>query len=542
MYKVLLVDDEPSVIEYLEMMDWNKYGFSVCGTAQNGEDALEIIKLCDPDLVVTDVKMPVIDGLKLISLSNEDLHSKAKFIILSGYGEFSFAREAMKLNASGYILKPLDMSELEETVSKMAQQIRKDRMNKENTDKRLAFVAEQTIRRIVEGEGRQPLFDRAALLLNISDRDEMKCLLIDIGPNESEDGPAGGPGSRAKKNQARSILESALGEYRNNLFEDSEGRFGIILCEKMPFYNTVGAFASGLVMRLKAGIGGSVPLSVSMPATGLNMLAEVYLQSRLAQNFAFFFGDGCLIRYEDIQNRSMDSLPCMENPQALIEAICKGTPDRITSTVEQLFVKFLEDMKAPGSVRAFIRNLEFEAIKRISQLNGNPEEFTQMAVELDKLVESLTMKKLQDSFLKLCLRLAKTIDSLKQNSNRDIVLELKNYIKSNFSKDIKLKELASVFYMNPVYLGQLFKKSTGMQFNEYLHTVRIEEAKKLLIRTGMKISEVAQAVGYSDPKYFLSKFRTIVNQAPSDYKINNAQLFSEEIANENEAGFFKQDQ
>jgi two-component system, response regulator YesN len=518
MYKVLLVDDEPSVIERLIMVDWNKYGFSVCGTADNGEDALEIIRLCDPDLVVTDLKMPVIDGLRLISISIEKLNSKAKFVILTGYGEFTFAREAMKLNASGYMLKPLDDTELDETMSKIAQQIRSDRRNDEYTNKRLAFVARQTIRRIIGGEGRQQLLERVGILLDIGEMDEIRCLLIDVGQHKFVNGLASDPGNWSKKNQARNIIESALGEYRLNLFEDNEERFGIILYEKMPFYNSIGSFASKLETQLKGCIDESVLLSISAPAKGISLLEKAYTQSRLALNFAFFLGEGCLIRYEDIKNKDMDNAPFMENTHALLEVISKESADEITLSIERLFCRFLEDKKAPGPVKAFARNFVFEAVKLIDGLKGDPDEFIQLAVELDRVEESLTIWKLHDSFLKLCLQLSKKIHLLKQSNNRDIVSELKSYIKSNYYKDIKLKELASVFYMNPVYLGQLYKNSTGMQFNEYLHTVRIEEAKKLLRRTGMKISEIALAVGYKDPKYFLSKFQSFAKQAPSDYK------------------------
>ncbi len=521
MYKVLLVDDEPSAIERLSMMDWNRFGFSVCGTAENGEDALEIIKLCDPDLVVTDLKMPVIDGLKLISICSEILNSNAKFVILSGYGEFAYAREAMKYNAAGYILKPFVDTELEETISKIAQQIRNDRMNREYTENRLAFVARQTFRRITEGEVKSQLLERAAMFLNISDNDTIKCLLINAGANKTGDIAADAGAVRPQEIQVRNMIESAIGEYRYNLFEDGEGRFGLILCERMPFYNTIGSFASKLAVRLRDLTGGPVLLSLSASAAGAAMLPEIYRQSRLAQDFAWFSGEGCFIRYEDIQNKNMDNLPCMEKPRDLMEVVSKEASDRITSTVRQLFCGFMENMKAPGCVRAFVRNFEFEAVKLIGELSSGSEDLTRVSADFDMVVGSLTIKRLQDSFLELCLQLAAKINFLKQNGDRDIVSELKSYIRSNFSRDITLKELASVFYMNPVYLGQLFKKSTGKQFNEYLHEVRIEEAKKLLKRTGMKISEIALAVGYNDPKYFLSKFRSIAKMAPSDYKMNN---------------------
>lgn len=540
MYKVLLVDDEPSVIERLAMIDWDKYGFSVCGTAGNGEDALEIIKLSDPDLVITDLKMPVIDGLKLISLSSE-LHMRAKFIILSGYSEFTFAREALRLEVSEYILKPFDYGEIEETICKMAQQIRYDRMKKEYADKRLVHIAGQTIRRIIEGEGGEQLLERAAKLLDMGPEDEIKCLLVDTGPNKPKGKPDTGSLSPARTVQVWEVLESALGEYRQNLFDDDEGRFGILLHKRMPFYDNISPFTLEMAERLKGCVDGPVLLSESAPAKGLDKLAVVYAQSRLALGFSFFFNEDCLIRYEDVRNRTLDNLPCMENPKDLMDAICGGTSNKIASMVQNLFFIFREVRKAPDSVRAFIRNLEFEAIKLVSGLNGNTETIIQTVLELDKGMEFLTMSELQDSFLKFCFQLADIIGSLRQSDSRDVVTEVKSYIMSNYSKEIKLRELASVFYINPTYLGQLFRKTTGMQFNEYLHTVRIKEAKKLLKRTTMKISDIALAVSYSDPKYFLSKFKSIVNQSPSDYKLKK-NLTPQEFIHENEIGVCQQDQ
>jgi two-component system response regulator YesN len=121
MLKVLLVDDEPYVLEGLKVMvDWAAHGFSRLFEASNGEDALEIVKLSNPDLIITDIKMPVMDGLEFIRLSVERLRSTAKFVILSGYDDFSYAKKAMLYNVSDYLLKPLDSDELNKLASNMA--------------------------------------------------------------------------------------------------------------------------------------------------------------------------------------------------------------------------------------------------------------------------------------------------------------------------------------------------------------------------------------------------------------------------------------
>jgi two-component system response regulator YesN len=136
MLKVLLVDDEPYVLEGLRVMvDWSAYGFKVCGEATNGEDALEIVKICNPDLIITDIKMPVMDGLEFIKLSYEKLNSKAKFIILSGYDEFSYAKQAMTYKIKNYLLKPLDDDELKEVISELSTEILDERRKAENINR-----------------------------------------------------------------------------------------------------------------------------------------------------------------------------------------------------------------------------------------------------------------------------------------------------------------------------------------------------------------------------------------------------------------------
>lgn len=161
MLKVLLVDDEPYVLEGLKIsINWTAYGFRICGEATNGEDALELVRLSNPDLVITDIRMPVMDGLEFIRLSKERLRSSAKFVILSGYDDFSYAKEAMLYNVSDYLLKPIDSEELESVVSKLASLIKKEKRNMESTNKQLAFVLNLSLRRLFSGETKKSLLNR----------------------------------------------------------------------------------------------------------------------------------------------------------------------------------------------------------------------------------------------------------------------------------------------------------------------------------------------------------------------------------------------
>ena len=175
------MDDEPYVFEGLRIMvDWEKYGFSICGEASNGEDALEIIKTCNPHLVVTDIKMPVMDGIKLIKSVYEDSNIRAKFIILSGYDEFEYAKSAMQYGVNSYILKPLDEDELNQAVKKVSRQILEERKDEESRNKQLSFVAESAINTILKGEATDSDIKRANFILELDENEEIKMLLLEI--------------------------------------------------------------------------------------------------------------------------------------------------------------------------------------------------------------------------------------------------------------------------------------------------------------------------------------------------------------------------
>lgn len=520
MYKVLFVDDEPHIIEGLKiMLDWAAHGFRICGEASNGEDALKIVRSSNPDLIITDIKMPGMNGLELIRRVGDELHSRAKFVILSGYDEFAFVQKAMLYRVTDYLLKPLDDTELGEVVSKLATQIRDERKKEEDTTRKLCFIANQSIRRIIKGEKKASLTSRAGILLNLGQQEEVRCLLFETAAHRSPAKADNEAGTREKRNHTRQMLAEALGpEFQLHLFEDEENRLGIMASEKMPFYPSLESFALSLISQLKESTGDSVSASVSAPLKGPDALYEVYRQGRFALGFRFFRGDGCFVRYEAVKDVDLDSEFYMENNHSLLESIQSNRTDEIQQKVRQLFDEFHKKLKTLESIRMYIWNFELGVVRLWAELHGDAEEFLQQAVEFNKTLERLTITSLQDSFLELCLQIAAGMEVLRQGNPMEITDKVRDYIRHNYSRDIKLKNIARELYINPVYLGQLFKKATGMQFNEYLHAVRVQEAKKLLKITGMKISDIARTVGYNEPKYFIQKFKSVTQMSPSAYK------------------------
>jgi two-component system response regulator YesN len=133
-------------------------------------------------------------------------------------------------------------------------------------------------------------------------------------------------------------------------------------------------------------------------------------------------------------------------------------------------------------------------------------------------IDKITINELKEVLTRFCVKGAAYIKTLRSRQSIGTIAKVEDYIRQNFRDDITLKGIAEKFYMNPVYLGQLFKKTFGIYFNDYLHNLRVEEAKKLLRRTEMKVYEIAEDVGYRDTDYFVSRFVKVVNMTPSQYK------------------------
>lgn len=180
MIRVLLVDDEPYVIEGLKtMIGWGKQEFMICGEATNGEDALRMLPALHPDLVITDIKMPVMDGLEFIKQARKSGASKTKFVVLSGYGDFSYLQHAMRYEVSDYVLKPIDEEEFRTLLDKIGKQIRREEQRDEETDHCLAVDIDDLIKHLFK-EGPDELLVKKVKSLGVIEDREFKCILIEI--------------------------------------------------------------------------------------------------------------------------------------------------------------------------------------------------------------------------------------------------------------------------------------------------------------------------------------------------------------------------
>ncbi|PYE49647.1 response regulator [Paenibacillus barcinonensis] len=371
MYKVIVADDEPFMLEgWRTMIDWQGCGYELCGTATDGEEALELIGMVNPDLVVTDIQMPVLDGLGLIRTMREELRYDSQIVIVTGYSEFGYAQQAIRYRVNEYVLKPLVPEEIHELLRSMIVPLELQRQETAQL-----FASEQ--------------LEAAQLLDTPAEVNDT------IGENDLENMT-----SHAK--QLLTLMEAG----------DIKG-------------------ITTAVDQMMQEIQGSL-LGLS-----LTQSMVLYIHGELLRKYRVLGADSMLLQ----------------------DHTWHQTERWITGELKRLFVRITETFAAATQSDAGTGGLVTEAVQ---------------------------------------------------------------YLKQHYRSKIKLQQLANHIHVNAAYLGQQFKREMGVSFSEYVHRLRIEEARRLLRRTNMKISDIAFELGYHDAEYFTEKFKALTGELPSLYK-NNSQ-------------------
>lgn len=505
MLKVMLVDDEPWVLEGLRtMVNWEKFGFEVCGEALNGPDALRLIVEHKPDVVLTDIHIPVLSGLELITRLNESMAKPPRFVILSGYDDFQYARTALRQRVEQYLLKPIDDEEIEALLSRLSLLIQNEIASNTEWQKKQAIIAGNLINRLMQGEDREEIQLMAANLMMIPAEAEILGILIDP--------PSAGV-----------HLQQHLNDYfpaeLTCIFQDSAERVGLILQSSTISRENLTDGVTRLQRDLAERLREPVAVMVSERMTGVECIKDIYAQTLEMWKLKYRREKGGIFFNGDFRKIGKELNIDHGNFTELLEKVKAGELQEIEPCVRDLFMFYTQHLFAVEAVQAGIAHLEMTLCRLVAEHNGEPGGMMNTHQEeygnLDELGDYFSLGHYVSA---LCRRAAVYLSELQRANEGNTIYNVIQYVDLEFRNKLQLQELARQFHMNSAYLGQLFRKETGRSFSEYLNEKRIEAAKGLLKRTELKISDVAAQVGFSNTDYFIDKFKGIVGVLPSVYK------------------------
>lgn len=525
MLEVLLVDDEPFILQGLQLLiDWEKEGYHI-STASNGKEALDYIKDHPVDLIIADIKMPVMTGLELLKVLRTELKKDTYFVILSGYAEFGYAQEALRYDCTDYILKPVEKEQLHTILQKVLSlnsekaSIRQDGIRKEK-----AYI-ERTLMRLLIGK-----YDINELdyILNKTTIGEELCYVeIQLDDQLTSDEAL----DDDKKNQLAKIYNAACAYLKeDSIFcirdiSNSEQVYdiGFVYNDSMSkkLQCTDKEYLKDFLNYLTANTNLPITMLVGKNVNGIRNISKSYGTANMLHSLQGFREKKNIYFYEEEYKVGETGLIiCKKELDALIAAIERGSHVEIRKCVDDFYEEMQKTGVTGSTMNLNVNYLLFQLIHLATELDSSVNQEEILRIISESTSEEGISRGGKTHLCRMSYAYGEYLAQLRKNVSRGVLGDVEEEIKKNYASNLTLKDLSEKYFVNSAYLGQLFRKKYGCSFKDYLNKKRIEEAARLLRKTDMKIYEVAEAVGYKDSDYFVNKFIEAMGCTPTKYKKN----------------------
>ncbi|MDR3562774.1 MAG: response regulator [Negativicutes bacterium] len=518
MYKLMIVDDEPAEIRFLRWLITNyKLPFTVCGEAGSGEEAVALTENCQPDFVIMDINMPIMDGLEA-ARRIKTKYPGTKIYILTAHGEFAYAHQSIKIGVEDYLLKPMNPEAMAEVLMKGVKRAARERLN-QRRQARMNVLAkkagEDGLDRLVlelaglrPGKTNQMLRGRLSPLAGVQWVFAGYILRGDVVIAEEYQ----------LNSLTRKIRQLSAVKHVSML---PGGQ--VIVWGREPLTEAMVAL-NGLIAdwsrQAPAGVAGCV-LPIDGVA-GIETVLRLVLREAEAARF-----------WEEAQIRCADTVKARYQIYNNIVLDIKGLSERMVSllfspgetTAATVAGELLDQLKSFGASRELVLQTLTDLFAAIAhELAGLTEE-AQPATMRTKLQEETGQA---ETVSQIRLVVANLVDSLaasvRGSSDNDAERAVKwavQFIRHNYQQDLNLEVVASKLYLSPCYFSRIFKKYTGQGFSSFLNSYRLQKAKSLLTMGKYTVAEVAHRIGIHDASYFCSVFKKYHKATPSQFISGN---------------------
>ncbi|SFT24337.1 response regulator [Paenibacillus sp. BC26] len=537
MYNVLIVDDEQEIRTGLKLkIDWAGMGFFVAGEAKDGQEALDKLEDTAYDLMITDIKMPVMSGLELLKRCSVK-YPFLKVIVLSGFDDFHFVKAALQCGARDYMLKPVVRSEMKEIILKVRDEIDEDRKKQtEHSDTQwrlsqsLSAVREQLMLALISDEGEEHLLplrsDIAMLqltpLMNEEALIRFLCVEIRSTANRFETGEGqSGLFRLAFQMLSREIVENSRLEqavfafphpsYPNIMHylissdtaEESEDRIKQ-LAEQVH---------ETLRLHLKV----ETVIAVGELHAGLSSVRQAFLSALTAWSRSQAGAITQTIYADNVAYPAEKLLPEVE--KRLLILLEDAELDRFVHTIENMLQSRKVSLQDIYSFMLRVVLLLDQAVTK----NGLPIGQTQDWI-FPITQWSFTTHQSAVAYLKeLAMIVTEGIKRSRASGGTAVAEAVRQYIDAHYMNEISLSMLADRFHINTTYLSELFKKQFGSTFSEYLVQARIRKASELLADPNLRLADIAELVGFANASYLSSVFKKMYGVSPNEYRTQRSE-------------------
>jgi two-component system, response regulator YesN len=534
MLKILIIDDEELIRDGVAIkLERLMPDVHVIGKAQDAHQALEIIKINVPDIILTDIRMPEIDGLKLIEMVKEE-YPGIRFVVISGYQDFEYAKKSISLNVGDYLLKPIDNIELKNIIEKLDFEINQEKQKNEyllnlksNANSSTYFLRNKYLTDAIyfAGEFEIDYIKKALEKIQIC-FPEMYYTVITLIIDNIDCLP-GFPGKKdisLAKFAIINIVEESLSSFETvaafeNLKKEnqivaiinhknscSSSRL-VLECQKLQK-----SLSSFLKVNATIGIGKSY--------SDINLLNNSYIESHTAVMQRIVLDNENVIHIDSVPDSSRVTFFMSENERQLLSSyIAARNLNNSLEVLEKIFLSMKSHRTSFATVYIVCFDILIILGKIVKESGISWENiFKDKVISEESILQYTTLEELK-SWLKECVTsICSYLSKLNKSDGKKSIEEIKEYVKNYYYTDINLNDLANKYFINSSYLSQLFKNETNEKFVDYVTRIRVEKAMELLSNTSLKTYEIAAMVGYSDPRYFSDVFLKVTGKTPSKYR------------------------
>lgn len=521
--RVIIVDDEEIIREGIQKhIPWEELGYELVGTAGNGMEALKLFLREEIDLLVTDICMPVMDGLELLKNVNES-YPLTRSIVLSGHDEFNYAQQCLKLGVKDYVLKPITPRELKHLLRKMKEELEREEQEKnfkeslkKHMEESLPVLREKFLNEwVCQPMEEEKINSKFSTLLMNPLLQPYQVLLLQLDHSNQEE-------EQLLQFAITEIVKEYFLKYPNMvIFSNFKGQTVLVLTgsstnvySDAPLFSLLQEAKELIQKRLNV----TVTVGIGNPVHYKKDVHLSFKEATDALEYRFLMGINQIIFIGDLEKRKVSLSIALELEKKLLFTIKMGTIQQTHDLIEAIFSAW--GKADVGTCKWYVTELIIMINKTFSELDvdamelwGDPHQL------LNDLHQHKTLYQIKDLLTEICQKANVLINEKRKHSTRALIAQAKMFIENNYGDiDLSLGRVCEELHVSPSYFSLIFKKETQNTFVEFLTKVRLEKAKKLLKTSDLKNYEIAEKIGFTDPQYFSTVFKKHVGVTPTEYR------------------------
>ncbi|QBE97760.1 putative response regulatory protein [Blautia producta] len=530
MYRIVIADDnEFSRKALVTLIPWEEIGCVICGEADNGNTACELISREKPDIALLDIRMPGLTGLEVVEKLN-DMRQDCIYIMITAYDDFSYVQKGLKLGVFDYVLKPVVDSELRKILDKAIEKIKKTKEKnrevetlKSQSDDYFAKLKESSreLKGKLLGDGINGYMHSAGRLQEILGQEgrfrDFSLMLLSMDMENGKD---------VRPVDAFILEEQRILERCERFFPvrtvfswEKDGFAVLVVYDKVMLakdYNIVSVKMANEIWRENEAAGFHICISISNCSKNIEELPDLFEETIFARDSRFFLENKTVVHYKSLKSKSVSNeYECMKKLEELYQA-CRQTPGQIMEYLNEFLEQFQTDEIFEIE---YIKNILIQAAIMMTHFYSQSLKNFSSVISVEDIIRELSgMPSIHEAFdwmRNFAQRLQEECNSRDNKSAQ--TRRILDYLNRNYSTHISLQDVADYMGISGAHVCRILKNDTGETFVSLLNKIRIMAAIRLLKSGEMKVYEIAEAVGFSNYAYFYQLFKKETGSSPKDY-------------------------